>query len=132
MILSYEYMDSFKKFKGLPSKDKVYNSMTRYEISDKNYEHFVSVLKKFEIKTMKDYPHAFLLKCDVLLLAGGFWNFRTKSINYFKLDLINYLSLPSYSWDEMLRFTGAWLELISDIEKHQHMTSNHDKGWGVF
>ena len=41
-------MDSFKKFKGLPSKDKVYNSMTRYEISDKNYEHFVSVLKNLK------------------------------------------------------------------------------------
>ena len=60
--------------------------MTKHEFSDKNYKHFVSVLKIFEKMIMKDY-HDLYLKYDVLLLAGVFENSRTESINSSELDL---------------------------------------------
>lgn len=47
-VYFYEYIDSFEQFKeSLPSKDKFQNSLTKREFSDKNYEHFVIVLKIF-------------------------------------------------------------------------------------
>ena len=70
------------------------------------------------MKNMKDY-HDLNLKCDVLLLADVFQNFKIKSINSFELDTAHYFSTSGYSWDAELRFKGANLELISDIEKNQ-------------
>ena len=41
------------------------------KVSDKEYEHFLKVWNKFEMKTMKDY-HDLYLTCDVLLLEDFF------------------------------------------------------------
>ena len=60
-----------------------------------------------------DY-HLHYLKCDVLLLADVFENFRTTSFDYYSLDPANYLSLPSFAWDAMLNMTGIKLEQIHD------------------
>ena len=46
-----EYMSDFEKFKEFPSKEN-------------EYEYFLNVWKKFEMKTMKDYLNLYL-KCDV-------------------------------------------------------------------
>lgn len=65
-------MDSFKKFKGnLPSKDKFCSSLTDHQISDKKYEHVVSVWKLFDMKNIKD-DHDLYLECNVLSLADVF------------------------------------------------------------
>ena len=62
----YEYMGDFEKFKeGLPSKEKIYSSLTDGKSSDKEYEHGLNVWGKFEMKTMKDYQGLYL-KCDDL------------------------------------------------------------------
>ena len=37
------------------SKGKLYSSLTGTKNSDKEYEHVLKVLNKFEMKTMKDY-----------------------------------------------------------------------------
>ena len=42
---------------------------------DKEYEHVLEVWDRFEMKTMKSY-HNFHLKCDALLLADLYENFR--------------------------------------------------------
>ena len=54
-------MGSFEKFKEiLPTKEKFYCFLTGKEISDKEYEHFVKVWDRFEMKTMRGY-HDFYL-----------------------------------------------------------------------
>ena len=58
----------------LPSKEKFYSSLTDKKITDKEYEHVINVLEKFEMKTMEDY-HNLYLKCNVLLLADVFEKF---------------------------------------------------------
>ena len=51
----YEYMSNFEKFKEeFPSKEKFYSSLTDRKISGKEYEHFLNVWNKFEMKTRKD------------------------------------------------------------------------------
>ena len=56
----------------------------------------------------------FLLKADVLLLAGAF-----ETINSFELDPAHYLSTPDYTWNVMLWLTDVTLKLISNTEKYQ-------------
>ena len=91
--------------------------MNNCAISDKNYEHILSVWKAFEISTMYEY-HDLYLKIDVLLLVCMFEIFRKESINSFELDPAHYLSTSGYSWDEMLRLTYVNVKLISDFEKY--------------
>ena len=56
-------MTDSKKFnEKLPSKEKFYSSLTDKKITDKEYEHVINVLEKFEMKTMEDY-HNLYLKC---------------------------------------------------------------------
>ena len=76
-IYPYDYMDDFNKFKeeGLPSIEKKYSKLTGEDISDSDYNHAKNVWKKFKCKTMVDY-HDLYLKCDVLILADVFENFR--------------------------------------------------------
>ena len=81
----FQYMTDFGKVKEeSPSKSKFYSSLTDKKISEK-YEHVLKkeyVVKKFEMKTMKDYPNLHL-KCDVLLLAEAFEKLRNNGLkNY--------------------------------------------------
>ena len=65
-------MCDFEKVnKTLPDKNDFYNSLSGKGISEKECQHIVKNLKKFEMKTMKDY-HNLHLKGDVLLLANVF------------------------------------------------------------
>ena len=52
----YEYMTDFKRFKEqLPSKEKLYSSLTGKKISNKKYDHILKVWNKFEMTTIKNY-----------------------------------------------------------------------------
>jgi hypothetical protein len=68
-----------------------------------------------DCKTFLDY-HLLYLKCDVLLLADVFENFRITCIDNYELDPANYISAPALSWDAMLLKTKIELELINDIK----------------
>ena len=67
------------------------------------------------------------LKCDVLLLADVFKNFRKTCINYYGLDPANYISAPSLAWDAMLMKTNIELEQIYD-QKILDIVERHKKG----
>ena len=60
--------------------------------------------------------HDLYLKSDVLLLADIFENFREQYLDTYGLDPAHYVSLPSSSWDAMLKMTGVRLDLISDVD----------------
>ena len=84
-IYPYEYMSDFEKFKEqLPSKGRIYSSLTYRKITDKRYENVLNVWNKFEMKTMKGY-HDLYLKCDVLLLADVFEKFINNSLKNYGL-----------------------------------------------
>ena len=87
--------------------------MTNRKNGDKEYEHVLNVQNKFEKKLMKDY-HDFYFKCNVLLLAVVFENFRNNILKNYKLCPSQYLSTPGLSWDTMLKITKFELELTPD------------------
>ena len=112
----YEWFDNIKKFdfQGLPKAYDFYSSLSQKYISEDNYKHAQNVYEKLNCKSFKDY-HLTYLKCDVLLLADVFENFRKTCYNYYGLDPANYISAPSLAWDAMLLKTEVELEQISDF-----------------
>ena len=96
---------------GLPINGKCYYSLINFAISDKNYEHFLTVWKAFKMNTVKD-SHDLYLKVDVLLLACVFKTKRKESIHSFQLDTV-YFFTPGYGGGEIPRFTDVNLKLIS-------------------
>ena len=80
-----------------------------------DYAHAQKVWETFGIENMGQY-HDLYLKSDVLLLADIFENFREQYLHTYGLDPAHYVSLPSSSWDAMLKMTGVRLDLLSDVD----------------
>jgi len=113
----YEWVDNDSKldFDGLPSQDKFYSKLSQSSISDNDYQHAQNVYKTLNCKSFLDY-HLTYLKCDVLLLADVFENFRNTCQNYYGLDPANYISAPGLAWDAMLLKSNIQLELMHDTK----------------
>ena len=117
-IYPYSYMDGYDKFDIDPftlTKSDFRNDLTGEDISDRDYEFFEEICKKFDIKTLGQY-HDLYLKSDVLLLSDVFESFRETCFQYYKLDPAHYYSAPGLSWNACLKMTGIELELISDVD----------------
>ena len=74
--------------KNYRAKKNFYSSLTDRKISDKEYDHSLSLWNKSEMETMKNY-YKLHLKCDVLVLSHVFETFRNNSLK-------NYGLCPSY------------------------------------
>jgi hypothetical protein len=117
----YEWFDDIAKFKhrGLPPKEDFYSKLSGKGIKDEDYQHAQEVYKKMRCGSFLDY-HLLYLKCDVLLLADIFDNFRKTTREFYGLDPANYISAPALAWDAMLLYRKdesepkIELELISD------------------
>ena len=99
----YEYIDNETKLDeiGLPPKSAFYSKLTQKGITDEEYKHCQHVYEKLNCKTFYDY-HLAYLRCDVLLLADIFENFRITCLDYYELDPLNYISAPGLAWDALL------------------------------
>lgn len=117
-VYPYDYADDYKKFNlPVPTKKHFYNKLNDENISEKEYEHVKKVCEELNIKNFGEY-HDLYLKTDVLLLADVFENFRKVSQEKYQLDPVYYYTLPGYSWDAMLKFTGKRIELFTDIDMY--------------
>ena len=116
-IYPYDYMDSFQKFSRteLPKRQDFYSLLNDEGISESAYAHAQKVWETFRIENMGQY-HDLYLKSDVLLLADIFQNFREQYLHTYGLDPAHYVSLPSSSWDSMLKMTGVRLDLLTDVD----------------
>ena len=61
------------------------------------------------------------MKIDVLLLVSVFEKFRNECLKTHRLDPSHYVTLPSFSWDAMLRYTGVRIKIIKDVEQHMFL-----------
>ncbi|KYM95309.1 DNA polymerase [Cyphomyrmex costatus] len=116
-VFPYEYVNSFDKLNetSLPPREAFYSSLTGEDISVDDYQHATDVWQRFRINTLGDYSDLYL-KTDVLLLADVFENFRDTCMESYGLDPAYYVTLPSYTWDAMLKNTGVRFELLTDID----------------
>ena len=75
------------------TKKNVFSSLFGKKISDKEYEHFLKVWNKSEMKTVKDCDDLYL-KCDAFLLADVFEKVRSNSLKNYGLCRSHYFSAP--------------------------------------
>lgn len=98
----------------LPRKEDFYSSLCEDIISDENHMFAKKVWNTFNCKNLLDYTELYC-KIDTVLLAEIFQKFRKDMILFSGLDPANYISLPSFSFDLMLKITKCEIELPQDI-----------------
>ena len=54
----------------------------------------------------------------MLLLKDIMENFRENAMNSDGLDPAHFISLPGYTWEALLKYSGIELELVTDLEMH--------------
>jgi hypothetical protein len=91
--------------------------MNECHVSDDDYNHAMKVWQTFECKTLGEYSDLYL-RTDVLLLTDIFENFRNLCMENFELDPSHYLTLPSFTFDAMLKLTGVELELFTNYDMY--------------
>ncbi|XP_071580454.1 uncharacterized protein [Temnothorax nylanderi] len=116
-VFSYEYVDGFDKLlvTELPPRKTFYRSLTGETATESDYEHARNVWRCFRVGNLGEYSDLYL-KTDVLLLADIFENFRGTCIDTYGMDPAHYYTLPGYTWDAMLKYTGVRFELLTDID----------------
>lgn len=116
-VFPYSFVDDWNKLdvEKLPNKIDFFDKIKNEHISDELYKRAQLVWSIFGCKTLGDYSDIYL-KSDVLLLCDIFENFRNSSLNAYGLDPAHYLTIPSLSWDAMLKYTQIELELLTDID----------------
>jgi len=65
---------------------------------------------------------------DTILLAEVFQKFRKEMFSFSGLDPSFYISLPSYSFDSMLKFTGCEIKLPLEDINMVHFIENGIRG----
>ena len=110
-------MDSWEKFDetSLPDKKAFYSKRNVENITDTDYAQAQKVQEVFEIKNLGEYYDLYV-KCDTLLLADAFENFRDKCIKIYELDPAHFVSAPGLAWQACLKKTGVNLQLLTDID----------------
>lgn len=118
-VFPYNYVNSWKrlKVKKLPSKKHFFNHMTLSHITNEDYNHAKLVWDRFKCKDLAEYSDLYL-RTDVLLLCDVFENFRNVCLDNYSLDPAHYLTIPSLSFDAMLKYTNVELELLHDYDMY--------------
>jgi hypothetical protein len=124
-IYPYEFMDSFDKFEctELPKRKDFYSSLNFSDISKEDYNSAKYIWEEFKCKNLGDFHNIYVL-LDTVLLADVFNTFRKKTLSIYGLDPCHYFSIPTLSWNAMLKLTGVQLELINDIDMYIFIENN--------
>ncbi|XP_072375164.1 uncharacterized protein [Diabrotica undecimpunctata] len=118
-IMPYDYIDSFNKFAetSLPPIESFYNKLEDKPCPRRHYRRAQEVWSSFNCATLGDYVDLYM-KTDILLLVDIFERFRSSSLRTYNLDPAHYYTLPGFTWDAMLKYTGQELELLTDPDMH--------------
>ena len=100
-----EYQKPVDKFK----KEDFFSKLKNDYPSDEEVERTKDFIKRFKIKNGEELSEIYL-KSDVLLLAGVFEKFIKVSVNEFGINPLFCLSLPGYTWQGGLKYTGINLQ----------------------
>jgi hypothetical protein len=119
-IFPYDFVTSIEQLKNcteIPDKKYFYNSLICEEISESDYEKAKKVFKLFKHENMIEYME-FYCKLDVYLLCEVFNKFRINAIKDFELDPANFVSLPSFAYQAMLKLTKVSIEGCVDVDMY--------------
>jgi hypothetical protein len=126
----YEFCSSLKqmkKVKELPEIKHFKSSLTESTITKSDHNFAKKVWKLFNCKNLLDYSKIYN-KIDTILLAEVFQKFRKDMHKFSGLDPAHYISLPSYSYDSMLKLTRSVISLPTDINMVQFLEAGKRGG----
>lgn len=128
-VFPYDWFNNYEKMekKRLPTYKKFYSQMNKRNIDQKLYMKACDVWNSFNMNNFKDYHDLYLIT-DVLLLCDCFNDFRKSAINCYNLDPANYISLPSYSLDAMLKYTEINIQLLDNQDLYELFETNNRGG----
>ena len=126
-VFPYEWFDNLEKLgqKEFPSFGEFRSVLSGLEaVDDDGWEEKVgkniteddyNYAKKIYVKYCKDFGdyHDLYMKVDVILLADVFEEFGNMCYDYFGLHPGNYYTVPGFSWDCLLKYSGAKLEPLT-------------------
>ena len=94
----YEYMDGLDRFKEtqLPPIDKFYSKLRNQTITRDEYAEALKNWDLLECKNLEDYHDAYLL-ADIGLLADIIEKYRSKCMELYQLDPLQYLTTCGHS-----------------------------------
>ena len=80
---------------------------------DEEIERTMDITERFNIKNGEELTEIYL-KSDVLLLACVFEKFIKIFVNQYDINLLYCVSLPGYTWQCGLKYTGIKLQTLQD------------------
>ena len=112
----YEYFNNIDDYKktvhNLENKD-FFSKLKNKCPDDKEIDRTREIIKKFNIKTGKELTELYL-KSDVILLADVFEKFIKISIEEYGINPLYCVSLPGYTWQCGMKYTGINLQTLQD------------------
>ena len=116
--LAYPYeffnsIDDYQKPVDNLKKEHFFSKLKNKCPDDDEIERTMNIIEKFNIKNGEVLTQ-FYLKSDVLLLACVFEKIIKVSQNEFKINPLYCVSLPGYTWQSGLKYTGINLQTLQD------------------
>ena len=108
----YEYFKTFGEYQKLLDnlkKEDFFGKLKSGYPDDEDIERTKEFIKKFNIKNGEELTEIYL-KSDVVLLACVFEKFIKVSVNDNGINSIYCVSLPGYTWQGGLKYTGINLQ----------------------
>ena len=112
----YEYfncIDDYQKPVNNLKKEHFFSKLKNKCPDNEEIQRTMDIIERFNIKNGEELTEIYL-KSDVLLLACMFENFIKVSINEFKINPLYCVSLPGYTWQCGLKYTGINLQTLQD------------------
>ena len=124
-MLCYDYLTHMGRLEEtrLPPKECFYNRLKGTTPTEEEYLHAQTVFTLADCRTLKDYIDLYL-KLDVTLLADVFLHWREILRKAHGLDIVYYLTLPSFAYDCFLRETEVELDPVVEKELYLLLRDN--------
>ena len=112
----YEYFNSIEDYQkpvdNLKEEHVFSNLKTDYP-NDEEKERTLDIIKRFDIRNGEEIIQLYL-KSDILLLTCVFEKFIKVSLNEYGINPLYCVSLPGYTWQCRLKYTGINLQALQN------------------
>ena len=116
LAYAYEYfksIDDYQKPVDNLRNEDFFSKLKNDDPSDKEIERTKEIFKMFNIKNGEELTGIYL-KSDILLTACVFEKFIKVSVNEYRNNPLYFVSLPGYTWQCGLKYTGIKLQTLQD------------------
>lgn len=109
---AYDFAKSMSDYnKGFPTIEEFYDSLNNKNITQKQYEETYEMYNKMGCKSWGEYTEVYCI-LDVLLLADVLDSFSESFYKIAGLEILNYITAPSFSYDSLLNLSNVKIDLL--------------------